>query len=352
MAAKTEKEKKAPKRANGMGSITYLGKTRRKPWAVRVTDEIDRRTGRQKQRYIGYYETETEAKKALGAHYANPVPKKSNITLKQLYEEWRPVYYKRISKSTQNCYNAAWAVFAPYYNVQFKEIRTNHIEDLIANWEKSKSSKEKAKALYSLLCNYAQENDIINKNYAEHIYLGKEEKSEKEVFTDLEVQEMKKKVKTVPNLDLILIMVYTSWRISEFLALTPFSIDLKAQTMTGGMKTEAGKNRVNPIHPDILKYVTKRYNKNAAAFVVDEEGKPYTAKRFRETIYYPALEQAGIKSRTPHSTRHTYATRLQQAGVDPETIKYLMGHTKYSFTVDTYIHHPSIEKLATAVNKL
>lgn len=52
------------KRANGDGAIIKLGGKRRNPYAVRVTlgwnDE-----GKQLLKYIGYYKTKTEAKKAL-----------------------------------------------------------------------------------------------------------------------------------------------------------------------------------------------------------------------------------------------------------------------------------------------
>ena len=112
-----------------------------------------------------------------------------------------------------------------------------------------------------------------------------------------------------------------------------------------------GKGRVTPIRPCILKYVKRRYDPNAAAFIVDQNGKPYTGSRFRETVYYPALEAAGVTKHVPHCTRHTFATALIRKGVDPSMVKYLMGHTNYAFTVDTYGHNNFLEDARAEISQ-
>ena len=40
---------------------------------------------------------------------------------------------------------------------------------------------------------------------------------------------------------LIVILIYTGWRIGELLALTPGDYDPIARTFKGGLKTESGK---------------------------------------------------------------------------------------------------------------
>ena len=45
--------------------------------------------------------------------------------------------------------------------------------------------------------------------------------------------------------------------------------------------------------------------------------------------------------------RHTFATRLFEAGVQAKTISQLLGHSSVSFTLDIYTHIlPSTKKLA------
>ena len=57
-------------------------------------------------------------------------------------------------------------------------------------------------------------------------------------------------------------MIYSGFRIGELLELETKNIDLINMTMTGGLKTEAGKNRLVPIHPKIFPLIEKRYNKD------------------------------------------------------------------------------------------
>lgn len=55
---------------------------------------------------------------------------------------------------------------------------------------------------------------------------------------------------------------------------------------------------------------------------------------------------------TPHRLRHTYATNLINAGVDPKTVQYLMGHSTSKMTMDVYAqvkyHRP--EDLTGTIN--
>jgi len=214
----------------------------------------------------------------------------------------------------------------------------------------SRSSLEKVKIVASLIYKYAMENDIVNKNYADFLKLPKVDKEEKSIFTDLEIQKLEKAEK-VEWVDTILILIYTGMRINEFLSLTKFSVDMDKQLITGGLKTEAGKNRVIPINPKILKHIQKWYNKNGDRLICKEDGKEIKDKYYREELYYPALEALGIRKLTPHSCRHTCASLLDKGGADTLSIQKLMGHAKYATTADMYTH-VDLEKLRNAINKI
>ncbi len=59
---------------------------------------------------------------------------------------------------------------------------------------------------------------IVSKNYAEFLRLPKEEKKPvKDCFSDLECARIERAVGAVPYADWILCMIYTGFRISEFL---------------------------------------------------------------------------------------------------------------------------------------
>lgn len=50
------------------------------------------------------------------------------------------------------------------------------------------------------------------------------------------------------------------------------------------------------------------------------------------------LKNAGLPNIRFHDLRHTFATHAMKNGVDAKTLSGILGHTKASFTLDTYTH--------------
>ena len=180
--------------------------------------------------------------------------------------------------------------------------------------------------------------------------LPKQEKKKKEAFTREELEKIGKAVNKVDYADMIYTLCYTGFRISEFLELKRDSYDSKKFTLTGGKKTDAGKDRVVPIHPKIRGIVAKYALMNGDTLFCRSDGKAFTADNFRKDYYYAALERIGARILTPHSTRHTFLTLLSDAGARTEDIQALAGHEDFEMTA-TYIH-PDIITLQRTINLL
>lgn len=335
-------EKRRTKNQNGFGGIVKLSGNLRKPYVVRVTDGIVE--GKQIRRYVSYHETLAEAKKALAMEQVNPTPSKASLTFEEIYNEWKETQsFTQISEKTKQNYVNAYAHLETLSGMKFKELRTGNFQKIIDNMVSangtplSKSSKHKVRVFIGLLYKYAMENDIVNKNYAQFIKLEREEKKEKTVFTADEIAILENNI-AENGADIVLILIYTGMRINELLTLKKSDIDLKSRTITGGLKTDAGKNRTIPIHDKIYDYVVKHYFNGHDDLFVREDGTPLTDSYFRKYIYYPLLDKLGIERRTIHSTRHTCASILAENGADTLAIKNILGHTNYGFTADTYTH--------------
>ena len=337
---------------NGFGSVFKLKGRRRRPWIARVTTGWAD-NGKQLFQPVGYFTTKQEAMTALALHRVSPVSPRAGIALAELYNEWSAGKYRKISKSTENNYRAAWLHIKPLEKAKFADLRTGHwqaVIDRCADDGLSRSSLEKIRVLAVMLCDYAIKNDIATKNYAKFVELPRAEKTKKDRFTDLEIKQLEKQA-DIPWVDTVLILIYTGMRISEMLGLTRFNVNLEQQVITGGVKTDAGKDRVIPIHPKILKYFKQRYDQAGAALVCDDQGRPLTAKRYREKMYYPALEACGIRQLTPHKCRHTFCSLLAERGADTLNIQKLAGHADYAFTANEY-SHPEIEALRREIAKI
>lgn len=343
------------KMPNGFGTVYKLSGNRRKPWAARVTIGWDS-DGQQIYQFIGYFEEKNEAIDALTKFRLNPVTPKANITLEDLYAEWSESKYQYIDKQTVGSYQSGWKHLSKFKKVTFKELRTAHFQSVIDGCHRagmSRSSLSKIKIVAKMLYDYACENDISTKNYAKFLKIPKQVKEEKEAFSELEVERIRTAAAdgTVAWADTILMMIYTGFRITEFLELTRFSVDFKEGIITGGIKTDAGKNRTVPIHPKILQYMKAWYERNGQTLICDQNGRKISARKFREEFYMPALAAIGVRQLNPHSTRHTFATLLNKAGADTHAIQKMIGHADYALTANTYTH-VDVEELRKNIMKM
>ena len=65
-------------------------------------------------------------------------------------------------------------------------------------------------------------------------------------------------------------------------------------------------------------------------------GKPMTSARLND-LFYQLRDRTGVKAH-PHLFRHTFATRMLQAGYLDQYVQQLLGHKSIATTKDTYSH--------------
>ena len=335
-------------RSKGTGSIVELTDTKRnKPYWARICRYDD--LGRRVYISLGVYKKKREANAAINAALANGVSSKPSATLDDIFKDWKIGAYKRISESSQVTYDSAFKLLKPLHNRKFADLKVSSYQKVINSLDKSTSTLNKIKILLKQLYDYAILNDIAKTNYARGIIIPKKDPKPREVFTDEEIKIMKDN-DDKPWVDAVLCLIYTGFRIQELLNVRPEDVDLEEQTITGGLKTDAGRDRIVPIHPDILKYILKRMD-SCSTYLFEMGGGGNDARNFRVRCYAPALESVGIHYKTPHCCRHTCATLLAKKGASTLAIQQILGHTSYAFTADTYTH-TDIDSLRTAINAL
>lgn len=143
---------------------------------------------------------------------------------------------------------------------------------------------------------------------------------------------------------IILMLIYTGMRIGEL-----FNLPLKDYHETyviGGEKTEAGRNRVIPIRPEGRQYFKYFVDQATGDLLISGYIGQRVPANFRNRDYYPLLKSLDIEKKTPHATRHTYASRARQAGMPPEVLQKILGHADYSTTANVYVHTDIAELIA------
>ena len=337
------------RRGNGQGTVIKRGKT----WTAiynAATYETDGKVCRRRISKSGFATKKDAiaflpslASKATGVNAVNP-----DMTFLELYEQWKQQHENDVSHSTMNCYKAAWKY---YDNIKFykvRNIKTITLQECLDKCGKGKRTQENMKALGTMLFRMALSNDLADKNYAEGLVARGERQEPREPFTDVELQKMWKIVNSddydylTNHIDIVLILCYTGFRVEEMLNLTldSFHEDKDWSYFIGGLKTEAGRNRIVGISPKILPLVKRHLKKG---YIFSETGKKTAYKHFREDIYYPALEAAGIQKKVPHCCRHTFATLMKDIDGSDRDKMALIGHASYNQTIE--YTHPNLDGL-------
>jgi len=335
---------------NGYGSITKLSGNRRKPYIVRLTAGYDDE-GRQLRKVLGYYATRKAALEALAAYSENPYDiDASKLTFSQLYDKWSNEKYKEISASAVRTYKSAYSYCKPLYDMRIMDIKTPHMQDIVDNAEVGATTRARIQSLFRLVFKYALKYDYVKKDYSEFVKRPiVSVENERTPFSD---DEIKKLWKLSDNhfAQIILIMIYTGWRPSE-LCLMRFGegIDVQNKTMQGGMKTEAGKDRVVPICDKVISFVEKMHSKGFSGISSDEDGNILNYNQlYRRIVDF--FEENGF-DHIPYECRHTFATMLDNNNINPKVKKLLLGHSSNDVTEKVYTHK-TIEQLREAVNSL
>lgn len=339
------------KNPNGYGSISKLSGKRRKPYLVRKTKGWSD-NGKQIFEIIGCYETRTQAMNALANYNTNPYDiEKAKITFSELYEKWSEQHFFKVSDNAITNYKVAYKYCEPLYGLRFIDIRTNHMQSTIDNSGKAYPTRKLIKTLLNQLYNYAIENDISDKKYSQYLDIGKNEgKISRKPFTQEEIQILFDNEDKLDFIDTILIMIYTGLRVGELLSIKHDDVYLDKRYMTGGIKTQAGKNRVIPIHKKILPFVKKWYANNTEYLITNTKKLQMQYSNYRREKFDNIMEKLRMKH-NPHDCRHTFASLMDSANANKLCIKRIMGHASQDITDKVYTHK-DIDELLENVDLL
>lgn len=167
--------------------------------------------------------------------------------------------------------------------------------------------------------------------------------------------------------DEVIILLGTGLRISEFCGLTT-ALDFKNRYIhidhqllrdadigyyIETPKTKKGIRQI-PMSETVyqaLKRVLKNRT-NVIPFSVDgyknflflkKDGTPKVAANYEGMLKglvkkYNKLHKEQLPNITPHILRHTFCTRLANAGMNPKALQYIMGHANITMTLNYYAH--------------
>ena len=308
-----------------------------------------------------YFATYNDAYAALVEYNKNPYDLEPSITMQELYDKWLPEYEKTV-KSTKSV-TSAWAYCSAVYKMRVMDIRARHVKGCMEEGvavirgkaqHPSATMKNQIKSLFNMMLDYALEYELVDRNYSRTFNLTEETvkeiqsvKKEHIAFTDEEMDLLWANISSKQGIDIMLIQCYSGWRPQELGLLELKDVDLENWTFRGGMKTDAGENRVVPIHSRIQDLVLRKYQEAEAL------GSPYllnwtdpnnrNKKNLKLTYarYQKAFERIRDElklnpNHRPHDGRTHFVTMAKRYGVDEYAIKYMVGHKISDITEKVY----------------
>ena len=350
---------------NGYGSVYKLSGNRRRPWVARITAgwtdaDWESNAGKSKQVYkiIGYFKTRKEAQIALAEYNKNPYDiDLQKLTFKEVFERWSKEHFPKISKSKISSYNTVFNQSEAIHNMPFSKIKTIHLQHLINEKSHLKASTlGHHKSTYHQLFKYAIKNEFVSRNHAEYIDLPKdkdkdvESKRGNKTFSREEIKALFAYHEAgVPYVDVVLILIFTGFRIMELMQIKKSDVHLSQRYIVGGFKSEAGTDRVVPINHKILPLIEKRMQDESEYLIPTPKGCMWKYQNFRPNIWVPMMKELGM-NHTAHDTRHTFVSLMTKAGVNKVVIQRIAGHSNKDIT-DHYTHL-EIQQLVEAIDAI
>lgn len=341
---------------------------------------VDPLTGKERRTTRRGFRTQKEAKQAernlLLDIEENGLPSAGasqllNPTFEELASMWLENYKTTVKPTTfENVRSKVEKMTEEHFKgMKLKQITVTYCQKVVIELSKSYVLYNHYLSVINRIFKYAVLMDVLNSNPFDKVIKPKSRQTQRKgnFLTKEELKEFLKLAQSATLsyfFPLVHLMAYTGLRQGEAIALKWSDIDFEDKKITvnktavrikekQSLQTPKTKNskRVISIDPNTLSILKnwkkdqiKIYFKNGKHFEGDDNF-IFTNQRgdwvhIHNFIPYfkRFVTDHGLKPITPHGLRHTHASLLFSAGVDPKNISDRLGHSTIKITLDLYTH--------------
>ena len=305
-----------------------------------------------------------EVLQGLPAIQTQPAMKGESIAFKEYGDKYMNDKSRTVAKTTHSKSACLYRVqLLPAFGEQpLAAITRSQVQGFVnamADHPYSMETIKATKCLLSSIMALAASDQLIPVNPCKAVKLPKVEPNKKRAPSMEEVKRLMKASEGHRLWIAIPLLFLAGLRLGEMLALTWEDIDMKERLihvsktwsvengsgkayLKDSPKTKAGRRSI-PIGDDLYTML-KRYRTNEGkgknVVIPKRDADEYTHPQvFRGKVFKYWCYDADLpKDITPHSGRHYFAYHLYAAGVNPETLRHITGHSDITTLLDVYCH--------------
>ena len=243
-----------------------------------------------------------------------------------------------VSLGAQKGYAAFWT--ERLGNRALASIKANELERIQASLkEEGRLAQSTINRYYAFLkhaLNVSIRDGLIKENPVKNVQFFKEPKG-RTIFLS-EADEAKLREVFPPEFwPFVEFAIHTGMRQSEQFNLRWENIDLASKVLTIPL-SKSGETRHVQLNGKAISILKELKNRQVilTPWVFPSPvnpTKPRDGNAFYKKIFIPAVEKAGLLGVVWHTLRHTFCSRLVQAGIPLTTVQKLAGHKDYSTTL-------------------
>lgn len=334
---------------HGAGNIIVDHRNTARPFVARRYDRNDA-DGNPRYLYLGSYPTRLDAEIALheASFKTNAELRSKSYTFLDIYNLLITDYKSLVSPSEKKNYPLYLRRCSDLHNLYYCDITLLQMQRIIDNLPYP-STHIGMRTFLRKMDKVAFIVDCITKKRSEFLTIKKSRvKSPRLPFSDREIYHLLEH-RDNPDVQLALVLVYTGMRGCELRNLKKSDVNLQEKYLIiRDSKTNAGRNRIIPIHPIILPFLASRIEESPVEHLFTGVcGRSLNVDNYQISVYR-AIDLVKERKHVPHEFRHTFRTRLDDMHGNEICIDLLMGHQMPNL-IDRIYTHKSLDQLRETI---
>lgn len=223
-----------------------------------------------------------------------------------------------------------------FVNVSTRRVTVYHLREYLAS-EKARGICDNTlkgyREIFSSYFNWLQRESLIDRNPIVNIGPIKVPKKKKELYSEVDIEKLKRNCKTPRDLAIVLFLYATCCRIGEVVELNRDQVIIESKKLVvHGKGNKERKVYFDAVTADALKQYLAARTDDCEALFINMRKQRFQANGIRSMLRKLAV-RADVFHVHPHKFRRTKATDLSRHGMPIQDVQAILGHEKIDTTM-------------------